>query len=207
MIKGLRPGPTTQYFARKPPQTLEKLLQKMDEYIRADNDFRQRREEGYRYSEMARGFGGRLHPRHIRTIHNPKANMTGSTTLRAASTTHSLRAWNKLPTGHQPREAEGGEASEEGMVISLGICSIYSTAKTRDTPQGHAKSWSRSRRKSPKPKHGRISRSRSCILLCAILRISHSMWATNSLRPLFLRQVIPKLPGLSCHPHHHWRLP
>jgi hypothetical protein len=45
MIKGLRPGPTTQYFARKPPQTLEKLLQKMDEYIRADNDFCQRREE------------------------------------------------------------------------------------------------------------------------------------------------------------------
>jgi hypothetical protein len=45
MIKGLRPGPTAQYFARKPPQTLEKLLQKMDEYIRADNDFRQRREE------------------------------------------------------------------------------------------------------------------------------------------------------------------
>jgi hypothetical protein len=45
MIKGLRPGPTTQYFVRKPPQTLEKLLQKMDEYIRADNDFHQRREE------------------------------------------------------------------------------------------------------------------------------------------------------------------
>jgi hypothetical protein len=45
MIKGLRPGPSAQYFARKPPQTLEKLLQKMDEYIHADNDFRQRREE------------------------------------------------------------------------------------------------------------------------------------------------------------------
>jgi hypothetical protein len=26
MIKGLRPGPTAQYFARKSPQTLEKLL-------------------------------------------------------------------------------------------------------------------------------------------------------------------------------------
>jgi hypothetical protein len=26
MIKGLRPGPTAQYFARKPPQTLKKLL-------------------------------------------------------------------------------------------------------------------------------------------------------------------------------------
>jgi hypothetical protein len=55
MIKGLRPGPTAQYFARKPLQTLEKLLQKMDEYICADNDFRQRREEAYRFSEMTRG--------------------------------------------------------------------------------------------------------------------------------------------------------
>jgi hypothetical protein len=70
MIKGLRLGPTTQYFARKPPQTLEELLQKMDEYIRADNDFRQRREEAYKYSEMARGYGGRFHPRHVRSIHN-----------------------------------------------------------------------------------------------------------------------------------------
>jgi hypothetical protein len=26
MIKGLQPGPIAQYFARKPPQTLEKLL-------------------------------------------------------------------------------------------------------------------------------------------------------------------------------------
>jgi hypothetical protein len=71
MIKGLRPGPIAQYFTRKPPQTLEKLLQKLDEYIRADNDFRQRREEAYRYSEMTRGFGGRLHLRHVRTTHNP----------------------------------------------------------------------------------------------------------------------------------------
>jgi hypothetical protein len=70
MIKGLRPGPTTQYFAREPPQTLEKLLQKMDEYIRADNDFRQRREEAYMFSEMTRGFGGRIHLRHVRSIHN-----------------------------------------------------------------------------------------------------------------------------------------
>jgi hypothetical protein len=70
MIKGLRLEPTAQYFARKPPQTLEKLLQKMDEHIRADNDFRQRREEAYRFSEMTRGFGGRIHPRHVRSIHN-----------------------------------------------------------------------------------------------------------------------------------------
>jgi hypothetical protein len=67
MIKGL-------YFARKPPQTLEKPLQKMDEYIRAENDFQQRRKESYRYSEMTRGFGGRLHPRHVRTIHNTNSS-------------------------------------------------------------------------------------------------------------------------------------
>jgi hypothetical protein len=78
MIKGLRPGPTTQYFARKPPQTLEKLLQKMDEYIRADNDFRQRREEAYKFSEMTRGFGGRIHPRHVRSIHSTQNYDRGS---------------------------------------------------------------------------------------------------------------------------------
>jgi hypothetical protein len=70
MIKGLWPGPTAQYFTRKPLQTLEKLLQKMDEYIRADNDFRQRREDAYRFSEMTRSFGGRIHPRRVRSIHN-----------------------------------------------------------------------------------------------------------------------------------------
>jgi hypothetical protein len=63
-----------QYFVRKPPQTLEKLLQKMDEYIRADNDFRQRREEANRFSKITRGFEGRIHPRHVRSIHSSSQN-------------------------------------------------------------------------------------------------------------------------------------
>jgi hypothetical protein len=71
MIKGLRSGPVMQYFARKTPQTLETLLQTMDEYIRADNDFQQMREEAFRYSEMTTGFDRRFNPRHVRTIHNP----------------------------------------------------------------------------------------------------------------------------------------
>jgi hypothetical protein len=37
----------------------------MDEYIRVDNDFQQRREEAYKYSEMTMGFRGRFHPRHV----------------------------------------------------------------------------------------------------------------------------------------------
>jgi hypothetical protein len=67
-------GPKAQYFTKKPRQTLEKLLQKMDEYIRADHDFRQRREEAYRFSEMTRGFGGRIHPRNVRSIHSSSQN-------------------------------------------------------------------------------------------------------------------------------------
>jgi hypothetical protein len=90
MIKGLRPGPTAQYFARKPLQTLEKLLQKIYEYIRADNDFRQRREEAYRFSEMTRGFGGRIHPRHVRSIHNStQSDDKGSQSQRSQYTSQS----------------------------------------------------------------------------------------------------------------------
>jgi hypothetical protein len=33
----------------------------MDEYIQADNDFLQIRKEAYRFLEMTRGFGGRIH--------------------------------------------------------------------------------------------------------------------------------------------------
>jgi hypothetical protein len=71
MVKGLRPGLAAQYFARKPPHSLEKLLQKMDEYIRDDNDFHQRREELHKYTEAAKGFGGRFHTKHVQSIHNP----------------------------------------------------------------------------------------------------------------------------------------
>jgi hypothetical protein len=82
---------------------LEKFLQKMDEYIWADNDFRQRREEAYKFSEMTRGFGGRLHPRHVRSIHNSDATMNRPTMLRAIIIAHNLRACSKLPTDHHLR--------------------------------------------------------------------------------------------------------
>jgi hypothetical protein len=92
MIKGLRPGPTAQYFARKPPQTLEKSLQKMDGYIRANNDFRQRREEAYRFSEMTRGFGVRIHQRHVWSIQNStQSDDRGSQLQRPQYTSQSSR--------------------------------------------------------------------------------------------------------------------
>jgi hypothetical protein len=158
------------------------------------------------YYEMTRGFGGRLHPRHVRTIHNPTQIMTGPIILRAATKAHNLQECNKHPTGHQPREAEGGGTSEEGILINPGDCSAYSMGRIRDTRQGRAKSRSKSIRKSLKLKHGSPNRSRSCILLHAIFHTSLSMWAINNLQRPLLQRVTPKPPGPSCH-HHHWCLP
>jgi hypothetical protein len=176
MIKGLRPGPIAQYFARKPPYALEKLLQKMDEYIRADNDFRQKREETYnRYSEMTRGFGGRLHPRHVRTIHNP--NASDDRANNAQSSQHNSQSSGMQQTSYRPPapRGRGGEALvEEGTIISPENCSTFSVARRRDIQQGCAKSRSKSKRKLLKPRHDRMSQSRSCILLRATLHISRN---------------------------------
>jgi hypothetical protein len=140
MIKGLRLGPMAQYFARKPPQTLEKLLQKMDEYIRADNNFCQRREEAYRFSEMTRGFGGRIHPRHVRSIHNSgPCDDRGSQPQRPQ---HSSQSSGQQQSSFRPPalRAEAAGASEEGTEINPEGYIAYSVEKTRATPQGHAKS-------------------------------------------------------------------
>ena len=140
MIKGLRPGPTTQYFVRKPPQTLEKLLQKMDEYNRVDNDFEQRREDAYKYFEMTRGFRGRLHPRHVRTIHNPSSNDDRANNIQVNQ--QSSQSSGMQQTSYRPPapRAEEEEAPEEGSVPNLGSCSVYSMWRIRDIQQGHAKS-------------------------------------------------------------------
>jgi hypothetical protein len=66
--------------------------------------------------------------------------MTGQTTPKAASKAHSLRECSKPLTGHQLQEAEGEEASEEGLALNLGDCSAYSMGRIRDTQQGRAKS-------------------------------------------------------------------
>jgi hypothetical protein len=116
---------TTQYFARKPPQTLEKLLQKMDEYIRADNDFRQRREEAYRFSEMTRGFGGRIHPRHVRSIHSSSQNDDkGSQLQRPQYTSQSLEQQQNsfrppAPRGRGARSFRGRYGDQPRKVYCL----------------------------------------------------------------------------------------
>jgi hypothetical protein len=143
MIKGLRPGPTAQCFARKPPQTLEKLLHKMDEYIRADNDFRQRREEAYRFSEMTRGFGGRIHPRHVRSIHNStQSDDKGSQSQRSQYTSQSS---GQQQSSFRPPEASG--ASEEDLGISPEKSIAYYVVRTRAILQECATSPFRSKKR------------------------------------------------------------
>jgi hypothetical protein len=205
MIKGLRPGPTAQYFARKPPQTLEKLLQKMDEYIRADNDFRQRREEAYRFSEMTRGFGGRIHPRHVRSIHNSTQSDDKGSQPQRSQYTHNLWGNSKALSNRQLQGAEAPGALEEDMGINPGRSIAYSVMRTRAILQECAKSPSRSRRRSQKPKLGRVSRSRSCTLLRATLLTYQNMWVII-LQLLLLRLVSHRLPGHSSHLHHHFNL-
>jgi hypothetical protein len=147
MIKGLRPGPTAQYFARKPPQTLEKLLLKMDEYIRADNDFRQRREEAYRFSEMTRGFEGRIHPRHVRSIHNStQSDNKGSQSQRSQYTSQSS-GQQQNSFSHQLQGEEALGASKEDLGISLERSTAYSVVRTRAILQECATSPFRSKRR------------------------------------------------------------
>jgi hypothetical protein len=108
----------------------------MDEYIRADNDFWQRREEAYRYSEMTRASEedsilGKLGRSII-----PTQAATGEILPKGSSTALNRQEHNKALSGHRLQEAEGGEASEKDLEISPGDCFVYSAVKIRGIPQG-----------------------------------------------------------------------
>ena len=125
---------------------------------------------------------------------------TKEASFRGHSIPHNLWGNNKALSGHLLQGAEAPGASEEDMGISLGRFIAYSMVRTRAILQECAKSPFRSRRRSRKPKLGRISRSRFYTLLRATLPIYQNTWVIN-LQLLLLRQVIHKLPGLSSHYH------
>jgi hypothetical protein len=97
----------------------------MDKYNRAGNDFLQRREEAYRYSKMTRGFGGRLHPRHVRTIHNPsssedRGNHTqGHQHNSQSSETQQISFWPPAPRGRGGRNFGGRFSSQPRRLFCL----------------------------------------------------------------------------------------
>jgi hypothetical protein len=158
----------------------------MDEYIRADNDFRQRREEAYRYSEMTRGFGGRLHPRHVRMIHNPSScndkgnHAQGHQHNSQSSGTQQSSFRSPSPRGRGGRSFGGRFSSQPRRLFCLfyGEDKGHTTRMCQVTIQKQ-KEIAKAEARQNQPKHGRISRSKSCILLRAILHIFPSMWATS----------------------------
>jgi hypothetical protein len=174
----------------------------MDEYIRADNDFLQRREEAYRFSEMTRGFGGRIHPRNVRSIHSSsQSEDRGSQFQRPQHSSQSLGQHESSFRPPAPRD----RGSEGDMGICPGKSIAYSVVKTRATLQERARLPFRSKKRLSKQKPGRTSRSRFYILLRATLPTYQNMWAIN-LQLLLLRQAIHNLPCLSFHCHHHYYL-
>jgi hypothetical protein len=82
----------------------------------------------------------------------------GETKPKGSSIAPNHQGRNKVPSGHQLQEAEGADALEENLEISLGDCFVCSVVKTKATPQERAKSRFRSRKRLPKLKHDRISR-------------------------------------------------
>jgi hypothetical protein len=131
--------------------------------------------------------------------------MIKEASFRGHSTAHSLQDSTKAPSGHKLQGAKAAGASEEDMGISPGKSIAYSVVKTRATLQEHVRSPFRSKKRLLKQKPGRISRSRSYILLSATILTYQNMWAIN-LQLLLLRKAIHMLPGPSSHCHHHCNL-
>jgi hypothetical protein len=132
--------------------------------------------------------------------------MTKEASIKGRSTPHNLWGNNKALSGRQLQGAEAPGASEEDMGISPRRFIAYSMVRTRAILQECAKSPFKSRRRSRKPKLGKISRSRSCTLLRATLPTYQNMWAII-LQLLLLQLVIHRLSGHSSHPHHHCNRP
>jgi hypothetical protein len=95
--------------------------------------------------------------------------MTEEASFKGHNTTLNPQGNNKILSGHQPQGAEATRALEEGTGTSPENFIAYSVVKTRATLQEHARSPFRSKRRLPKQRHDRISRSRSYILLHATL--------------------------------------
>jgi hypothetical protein len=130
---------------------------------------------------------------------SPVKMTTKEASFRGHSTPHNLWGNSKALSGHQLQGAEAPGALEQDMGISPGKFIAYFVVRTRAILQECAKSLFWNKRRSQKPKLRRISRSRSCTLLRAILPTYQNMWAII-LHLLLLWLAIHRLPGHSSHP-------
>jgi hypothetical protein len=131
--------------------------------------------------------------------------MTEEVSCRSHNILHNLRGSSKALSGRQLQEAEALGASEEDMGINPGRSTAYFMVKTRAILQECAKSPSKSRRKSHKPKLGKVNRSRSCTLLRVIHPTYQNMWVIV-LQLRLLRLVSHRLLGHNFHLHRYYNL-
>jgi hypothetical protein len=155
--------------------------------------FGQRRKEAYRFSEMTRGFGGRLHPRHVRSIHNSNDNDERANNAQHCHQNYQSSSMNSF---RPPAWRGRGGRSFSGWRFGNQPRKLYCLFLRRGQ--------FRSRRKLSKLRRGRVSRSKSSTLLRVTPHTSQNMWAIYNPRLLLLRQAIPELLRPSCHHHHHW---
>jgi hypothetical protein len=136
----------------------------------------------------------------------PLRVMIEEVSCRGHNILHKLWGSNKALSGRQLQEAEALGASKEDMGISPGRSTAYFVVKTRATLQECAKSPSKSRRRSQKPKPGKVNWNRSCTLLRVTHPTYQNMWVII-LQLLLLRLVSHRLLGRSFHLWHHYNLP
>jgi hypothetical protein len=132
--------------------------------------------------------------------------MTEEVSNRGHSILHNLRGSNKALSDRQLQEAEAPGASEEDMGTNPERSTTYFVVKTRAILQECAESPSKSRRRSQKPKPGKVNRSRSCTLLRVTHPTYQNLWVII-LQLLLLWLASHRFLGHSFHLHHHYNLP
>jgi hypothetical protein len=154
---------------------------------------------------MTRGFGGRIHPRHVRSIHSSSQSEDRGSQFQRPQ--HSSQSSGQQQSSFRPPAPRGrggmffgGRYGDQPKKIYCLFCGEDKGHTTRTVRLPF-----RSKKRLPKQKPGRTSRSRFYILLRATLPTYQNMWAIN-MQLLLLRQAIHKLLGLSFHCHHHCHL-
>jgi hypothetical protein len=176
----------------------------MDEYIHADNDFRQRREEAYRFSEMTRGFGGIIHPRHVRSIHSTQNDDRGSQQQRPqyssqASGHQQSYLRPPAPRGRGPR-GFGGRFGDHPRKI---YCLFCGEDKGHTIRMCHV---TIQKQKEIAEAAAQQNQPKQVMHTASYHHPTYqSMWVTI-LQRLLLRLVSHRHPGHSLHLRHHYNL-
>ena len=138
---------------------------------------------------MTRGFGGRLHPLHVRTIHNPSSSDDRGNHTQGHQ--HNSQSLGTQQSSFRPLAPRGRGGRSFGGRFSSQLRRLFCLFCEED--KGHTirtyQVTIQKQKEIAKLKHDRISRSKSYILLRAILHTFLNMWATSSPQHQLLRQA------------------